>query len=87
VILRGTRDAIETWQLELARVYAPRRLVLAIPAEAADLPPALRDKAPQGEAIAYICRGTTCSAPIKSLDALAQHLGDGAGDVGEVSGA
>ena len=52
-----------------------------------DLPPALKDKAPQGDAIAYICRGTTCSAPIESLSALAQDLGDGAGDVGKVSGA
>jgi hypothetical protein len=87
VILRGAKDAIEAWRRELANVYAPRRLVLAIPADAADLPPALKDKVPQGEAIAYICRGTTCSAPINSLSALAQHLGDGAGDVGEVSGA
>jgi hypothetical protein len=87
VILRGAKDAIEAWRRELAKVYAPRRLVLAIPADAAGLPPALNDKAPQGDAIAYICRGTTCSAPINSLSALAQHLGDGSRDVGEVSGA
>jgi len=86
VILRGARDAIGAWQRELAKVYAPRRLVLAIPADTPDLPPALKDKAPKGAAIAYICRGTTCSAPINSLDALAQHLGDSSRDVRNVSG-
>ena len=70
---------------ELAKLYAPRRLVLAIPADASDLPPALKNKAPKGEAIAYICRGTTCSAPIDSLSALAQDLGDGARNVFEVA--
>jgi uncharacterized protein YyaL (SSP411 family) len=87
VILRGPSEGIEAWRRELAKVYAPRRLVLAIPADATDLPPALKDKAAQTGVIAYLCRGTTCSAPINSLSALAQHLGDGSRDVGEVSGA
>jgi hypothetical protein len=85
VILRGAPAAMAAWQSELAKVYAPRRLLLAIPADTADLPPALKDKTPRGAAIAYLCRGTTCSAPIDSLDALAQHLGEGAGNVGQVS--
>jgi len=87
VILKGANDAIGAWQRELAKVYAPRRLVLAIPADTADLPLALKDKAPHGAAIAYVCRGTTCSAPINSLDALAQHLSDGVRDIGKISGA
>jgi len=87
VILRGAKDAIEAWRRELAKIYAPRRLILAIPADATDLPPALEDRVAHGEAIAYICRGTTCSAPMNSLSALAQNLGEGAGDVGEISGA
>jgi len=86
VILRGSSSPIEAWQRELAKLYAPRRLVLAIPADASDLPPALKDKAPKGEAIAYVCRGTTCSAPINSLSALMQDLGDSARNVFEVSG-
>jgi uncharacterized protein YyaL (SSP411 family) len=84
VILRGARDGIEAWRRELARVYAPRRLVLAIPADTSDLPPALKDKAAQAATIAYVCRGTTCSAPLGSLSALAQNLGEGLGDVGEI---
>jgi uncharacterized protein len=85
VILRGDGVAIAAWQLELAKLYAPRRLVLAIAADASGLPPALGDKTPQGAAIAYVCRGTTCSAPINSLSALVQNLGEGARDVAEVS--
>jgi uncharacterized protein YyaL (SSP411 family) len=85
VILRGSSSPIEAWQRELAKLYAPRRLVLAIPADASDLPPALKDKAPKGEAIAYICRGPTCSAPISSLSDLMQDLGDSARNVLEVS--
>jgi uncharacterized protein len=70
VIVRGEPAAIEGWRRELARTYAPRRLVLAIPADAPDLPAALADKAPRGEAVAYLCRGSVCSAPLESLAAL-----------------
>jgi len=47
VILRGAAPAIEGWRRELARPFAPRRLVLAILADAPDLPRALADKAPR----------------------------------------
>ena len=77
VILRGEAAAIELWRRELARTFAPRRLVLAIAADAAGLPPALADKAPRGAAVAYICRGSTCSAPVESLSALLEQLHPG----------
>ena len=70
VIVRG--DAKETADLrdELAKVYAPRRLVCAIPADASDLPAAIADKKPLPETAAYVCRGMTCSAPVRSLSSL-----------------
>jgi uncharacterized protein YyaL (SSP411 family) len=74
VIIRGEPAPIEAWRAELAKLYAPRRLVLAIPADAADLPPALADKAPRGDAVAYLCRGSSCSAPLNSLEALLAEL-------------
>jgi uncharacterized protein YyaL (SSP411 family) len=74
VVLRGEARTIEDWRLALARFYAPHRLVLAIPTEALDLPPALADKAPHASPVAYICRGSTCSAPLDSLDALTGQL-------------
>ncbi|HYB63781.1 MAG TPA: thioredoxin domain-containing protein [Steroidobacteraceae bacterium] len=77
VILRGEPAAIEAWRRELARTFAPRRVVLAIPADATGLPPALAGKAPRGSAVAYICRGSTCSAPVESLEALLGQLQPG----------
>ncbi len=74
VILRGEAAAIEAWRRELARRFAPRRMVLAIPADATGLPAALADKAPRGAAVAYICRGSTCSAPVESLEVLLAEL-------------
>jgi uncharacterized protein len=74
VILRGEPAAIEGWQRELAQLYAPRRLVLAIPSDARDLPPALADKPARGAAVAYVCRGSTCSAPVGSLEELIGSL-------------
>jgi uncharacterized protein YyaL (SSP411 family) len=85
VILRGaTRAAgteptdqgstLERWQRELAKLYDPHRLVLAIPAEATDLPAALADKAARDVTTGYVCRGGTCSEAVSSLGALVQEL-------------
>jgi uncharacterized protein len=74
VIVRGEPGAIEGWRRELARTYAPRRLVLAIPADAADLPQALADKTPRRDAVAYVCHGSVCSAPVESLEELLGQL-------------
>ena len=74
LILRGTAAACARWQQELAALYAPARMVIAIPGDAADLPPGLRDKAPRGEIVAYLCRGSTCSAPIETLGELIRDL-------------
>jgi uncharacterized protein YyaL (SSP411 family) len=85
VILRGEAGAIEAWRRELARMFVPRRMVLAIPADATDLPAALSAKAARGAAVAYVCRGSTCSAPIESLGALLGQLHPGV--VGAPAGA
>jgi uncharacterized protein len=74
VVLRGKATTVETWRRDLAKLYAPRRMVLAVPAEATDLPPALADKPVRGEAVAYVCQGSVCSAPLESFSALAAHL-------------
>jgi uncharacterized protein YyaL (SSP411 family) len=38
------------------------------------LPPALADKRPQARIVAYVCRGTTCSAPVETLGDLVRAL-------------
>ena len=74
VVLRGEARTIDGWRLALARLYSPHRIVLAIPAEAVGLPPALADKTPRAYPVAYVCRGSSCSAALDSLSALAEHL-------------
>jgi uncharacterized protein len=74
VILRGETRTIDGWRADLARLYAPHRLTLAIAADARDLPPALADKTPRAGPVAYLCRGSTCSAPLDSLPALIGQL-------------
>jgi uncharacterized protein len=81
VILRGPRAAIEPWRAELAAVYAPGRLVLAIPSDPGDLtapgalPAALISKPPLPGGAAYICRGSQCTAALTSLADLIAELG------------
>jgi uncharacterized protein YyaL (SSP411 family) len=75
VIVRGAPKRSADWARTARIVYAPRRLVFEIPADAADLPPALAEKAaPESGARAWICRGTTCLPPVDSLSALTTAL-------------
>ncbi len=75
VIVRGTAKRAGEWARTARLVYAPRRLVFEIPADAADLPPALAEKvAPESGAMAWICRGTTCLPPVDSLSGLTTAL-------------
>ena len=74
VILRGEATAIEPWRRELARLYSPRRMVLAVPADAPGLPAALAEKTPRGPAVAYVCRGNVCGEPIGSFADLTEAL-------------
>ena len=74
VVLRGEADAIEPWRRELARLYSPRRMVLAVPTEVPRLPAALAEKTPRGPAVAYVCRGNVCGEPIASFADLIEAL-------------
>ena len=77
VILRGEPGVMAGWQQQLDRLYAPRLLALAIPADATDLPAALATKTPRGDVVAYVCRGATCTPPLTSLpDLLADLLAE-----------
>jgi uncharacterized protein len=80
IILRGKTPEITKWAQELHKLYAPRRIVLAVPDDARELPPALADKTSRGDAVAYICHGSTCSAPIDSLSGLVSRLRAGLDD-------
>jgi hypothetical protein len=72
IIIRGGAPALGTWQAAAQQGYRPRRLVLAIPTDASDLPGNLAAMAPLAGAdvVAYRCRGTHCEPPVTSLAAL-----------------
>jgi hypothetical protein len=77
VILRGARGDVDSWSKALAPLYAPRRMVLAIPTDAPGLPEALASKAPRNTTVAYLCEGPQCSEPIDDLPRLVRLLRDG----------
>jgi uncharacterized protein YyaL (SSP411 family) len=70
VVIRGSEQDAVQWRDNLSAIYAPRRLAFAIPEDAQNLPAALAEKKPLETTVAYICRGTTCSEPVRSLSAL-----------------
>jgi uncharacterized protein YyaL (SSP411 family) len=74
VVIRGPAEAIEPWRHELNGVFAPRRWTLAVPSDATDLPAALQSKRAEGSALAYVCRGMSCSAPLDSLPKLLEAV-------------
>jgi len=74
VIVRGETEEISRWALAIGAVYTPKRLVFAIPDDVTDLPAALSARTPADQPIAYICRGTICSPPLTSLEAIAAEL-------------
>jgi uncharacterized protein YyaL (SSP411 family) len=70
VVIRGPAAEAAEWSATLARRYAPRRMVIAIPSDASDLPEALAGKRAQNGTLAYICRGPQCSEPVTTVEAL-----------------
>ncbi|MEN8801461.1 MAG: thioredoxin domain-containing protein [Thiogranum sp.] len=69
VVIRADNN-IKAWQDAVAHDYAPRRLVFAIANDIGDLPGLLRERKPRDGGVAYVCQGTSCQAPILSIDEL-----------------
>jgi uncharacterized protein len=74
VIIRGDAPQAEHWSASLNALYAPTRLIFAIPRDAADLPPALAAKHAAADTVAYVCTGMTCSAPVADVSGIAREL-------------
>jgi uncharacterized protein YyaL (SSP411 family) len=64
VVLRGTAAELGPWQRKLDDAYEPHRLVFAVPSDAV-LPGLLAERAPRSRAVAYVCEGMTCRAPVE----------------------
>jgi uncharacterized protein len=74
VVIRGAAAQAQHWSGMLGAGFAPMRMIFAIPADAADLPPALAEKRAAGHTVAYLCTGMTCSAPLAQLSDVARQL-------------
>jgi len=71
----GKAAEVRAWAASLGAAYAPSRMIVAIPADAQDLPPAIEEKRAGADTVAYLCTGTSCSAPFTRLDEAEQALG------------
>ena len=77
IVIRGAAEDAARWRDSASKVYAPRRLIFAIPNDETGLPGALAERAPQaGETVAYRCVGTHCDLPVTTWEALAGQLAE-----------
>ena len=85
IVIRGDSDEIARWRDAAGKLYAPRRLVFAIGADAVDLPGALAERAAiKGETVAYRCLGSHCEMPVTTWEALAAQLSETTAERGEI---
>jgi uncharacterized protein YyaL (SSP411 family) len=73
LIIRGEASSAADWAGALNRLYAPTRMIYAIPNDA-QLPAALAAKRAGQTTVAYLCSGMTCSAPLANLEEVARTL-------------
>jgi uncharacterized protein YyaL (SSP411 family) len=73
LIVRGTGQSAAHWAGALSALYAPTRMIYAIPNDAR-LPAALAAKRPDETTVAYMCTGMTCSAPLTNLEDVTRTL-------------
>ncbi len=74
LIVRGDAAALPAWRDAILPRLAPAQSAYFIPADAAELPPALADKTGADLPAAWICEGFSCRAPIHDLDTVLADL-------------
>jgi uncharacterized protein YyaL (SSP411 family) len=73
LVIRGEERSAAAWAKDLGALYAPTRMIFAIP-DNAELPPALAAKSAHRETVAYLCTGMSCSAPLTNLQDISRAL-------------
>ena len=73
LVVRGEASSATHWASVFGKLYAPTRMIYAIPNNA-QLPPALAAKRPGETTVAYLCSGMTCSAPLENLEEVTRAL-------------
>jgi uncharacterized protein YyaL (SSP411 family) len=74
IVLRGPPRELVEWQMVAQSGYHPHRLTFAIPITAGDLPGLLAERRSTRGAVAYLCAGTQCRAPITTAGEFAAAL-------------
>jgi len=70
IVLRGDAAAMQPWRERCTRDYTPRRLTIAIPDSARQLPGILAQRTARDGVTAWVCSGHACQAPVSSLAGL-----------------
>jgi uncharacterized protein len=73
LVIRGEAQSAGRWAHALGGLYAPTRMIYAIPNDA-QLPATLAAKQPGETTVAYLCTGMTCAAPLANLEEVARTL-------------
>ncbi len=74
VVLRGDAQMLAEWQRALAARYRPHTLMVALPNDLKDLPPALAKPAAPAGVNAWVCQGVSCLPPLSDLGTIARLL-------------
>jgi len=74
VIIRAGAAELEAWRRQAQTLAPPLTHIYPIPADAAALPGMLNDRRAENTAVAYICAGHHCLAPVTRLDLLAENI-------------
>jgi uncharacterized protein YyaL (SSP411 family) len=74
VIVRAPEPELDEWLGVARQVYAPHRLVFGIPDSADGLPAVLAARRAEGRPVAWLCRGTSCGPPLRTLADLGAAL-------------
>jgi len=79
VVIRGNMEATASWRARALKYYTPNRLVFTLPPVAR--PPGLLAErvAEEGAPVAWVCHGSTCRPPARTLDALGEVLDQSGG--------
>jgi uncharacterized protein len=77
IVVRAAPEDVTAAERVLAR-YRRNRWGFVIPSDAGELPGLLGERKPAATTRSYVCRGTSCLAPLEGVDALRASLGEAA---------
>jgi uncharacterized protein YyaL (SSP411 family) len=74
IVIRGGPEGPQRWTEALQGKHLPGTMVVAVPHSAGPLPGILVNLEAPAQTTAYVCRGTSCSPPITSIEELEDRV-------------